>query len=131
MKRRFPFRLGTTSYILQDEIVPNVRYLKDQVDFIVTASGYGICLDIGHWWHRHYDEEWLVEALLPRARSIHLHGWDEVRDHRGLHHLPAGQVRRLIDAVAAQPDADDRALSVEVFAEEQLIPSLDVLHAIA
>lgn len=34
MKKRFPFRLGTTSYILHDDILPNVRFLKDKVDNI-------------------------------------------------------------------------------------------------
>lgn len=34
MKSRFPFRLGTTSYILPSEIVPNVRFLADKVDDI-------------------------------------------------------------------------------------------------
>jgi len=30
----FPFRLGTTSYIIPDEIIPNVEFLKDRVDDI-------------------------------------------------------------------------------------------------
>ncbi len=30
--KRFPFRIGTTSYIIPDEILPNVRYLAGQVD---------------------------------------------------------------------------------------------------
>lgn len=30
--KRFPFRLGTTSYILPDDILPNVRYLAGKVD---------------------------------------------------------------------------------------------------
>jgi len=34
MKNKFPFRLGTTSYILRDDILPNVHFLKDQVDHI-------------------------------------------------------------------------------------------------
>lgn len=34
LKNRFPFRLGTTSYIIPDEIEPNVRYLADKVDDI-------------------------------------------------------------------------------------------------
>jgi sugar phosphate isomerase/epimerase len=29
---KFPFRIGTTSYIIPDEILPNVRYLADKVD---------------------------------------------------------------------------------------------------
>lgn len=34
LKGRFPFRLGTTSYIIPDEILPNVRYLADKIDDI-------------------------------------------------------------------------------------------------
>ncbi len=33
-KQRFPFRFGTTSYIIPDEIIPNVEFLKDKVDDI-------------------------------------------------------------------------------------------------
>jgi sugar phosphate isomerase/epimerase len=33
-KSGLPFRLGTTSYILPDDILPNVRYLADQVQDI-------------------------------------------------------------------------------------------------
>ncbi len=32
MRCSFPFRLGTTSYIVPDDILPNVRYLAGQVD---------------------------------------------------------------------------------------------------
>ena len=31
-KKKFPFRVGTTSYIIPDEILPNIEYLKDKVD---------------------------------------------------------------------------------------------------
>ena len=34
LKGRFPFRLGTTSYIIPADILPNVRYLAPQVDDI-------------------------------------------------------------------------------------------------
>jgi adenosylcobalamin phosphodiesterase len=34
LKRRFPFRLGTTSYIIPDEILPNVEFLAPRVDDI-------------------------------------------------------------------------------------------------
>lgn len=34
LKGAFPFRLGTTSYIIPDDIVPNVKYLADKVDDI-------------------------------------------------------------------------------------------------
>ncbi len=32
LKGRFPFRLGTTSYIIPDDIIPNLHYLANQVD---------------------------------------------------------------------------------------------------
>jgi sugar phosphate isomerase/epimerase len=32
LKGAFPFRLGTTSYIVPDDILPNVRFLADRVD---------------------------------------------------------------------------------------------------
>ncbi len=32
LKGVFPFRLGTTSYIIPDDILPNIRYLADRVD---------------------------------------------------------------------------------------------------
>ena len=34
MKLKLPFRLGTTSYIVPDEILPKVQYLADKVDDI-------------------------------------------------------------------------------------------------
>jgi len=32
LKGHYPFRLGTTSYIIPDDILPNVRFLADRVD---------------------------------------------------------------------------------------------------
>ncbi len=34
LKQRFPFRLGTTSYIVPADILPNIDYLKEKVDDI-------------------------------------------------------------------------------------------------
>ncbi|HOF04894.1 MAG TPA: cobamide remodeling phosphodiesterase CbiR [Syntrophales bacterium] len=42
LKGRFPFRLGTTSYILPDAIIPNVRFLGpllDEVELVLFESG--------------------------------------------------------------------------------------------
>ncbi|NTW10257.1 MAG: sugar phosphate isomerase/epimerase, partial [Chlorobiaceae bacterium] len=33
-KQRFPFRFGTTSYIIPADIIPNVKFLKEKVDDI-------------------------------------------------------------------------------------------------
>ena len=34
LKKSFSFRLGTTSYIVPDDIIPNVRFLADKIDDI-------------------------------------------------------------------------------------------------
>lgn len=34
LKGIFPFRLGTTSFIIPDDILPNVEFLSDKVDDI-------------------------------------------------------------------------------------------------
>ncbi len=42
LKGRFPFRLGTTSYIIPDAIFPNVRFLAplvDEIELVLFESG--------------------------------------------------------------------------------------------
>ena len=42
LKGRFPFRLGTTSYIIPDAILPNVRFLApwvDEIELVLFESG--------------------------------------------------------------------------------------------
>ncbi len=34
VKNKFPFRVGTSSYIIPDDIIPNIKYLADKVDDI-------------------------------------------------------------------------------------------------
>ncbi len=34
LKNKFPFRLGTSSYIIPDDIIPNVKYLANKIDDI-------------------------------------------------------------------------------------------------
>jgi len=259
LKNRFPFRLGTTSYILHDDLLPNVRFLKDQVDSIelllfesdetsnypgpevlrelnhlaatcnlsytvhlplhiplgtryeaqrkkntaimlraieatrplnphawelhlepdentggppsrepeawqeaclrsleeiktgggdpgrigvevleydfayawpvIRQAGFSYCLDIGHVWYRNFDEAWFLENILPKARSFHLHGFNEKSDHQGLDCVVPDRLDRFLRAVAALPDAVDRTVTIEVFSEEAFTRSLRTLQS--
>ncbi|MEO0508774.1 MAG: cobamide remodeling phosphodiesterase CbiR [Verrucomicrobiota bacterium] len=257
MKGRFPFRLGTTSFILRDDILPNVHYLKDRVDHVellvfetdasypypnretvaelqaigaehettytvhlpigiklgssdekrrrkdvdavlrayeamralspiawdlhlerndnrphdglawqaaclksldelkaggldpaqtgietlefdftetvplLDATGFAITLDIGHVWYRDYDEAKYLELYLPRAVSIHLHGFNQERDHKGLQHVPRPRLERFLDAVAKHPQASKLPVSVEVFDPDSFNQSMETLNEIA
>jgi len=108
-----------------------LEYDYSFVDPIIKQSGFGTCLDIGHVWYRNFDESFFLDTVLPNARHFHLHGFNEERDHKGLNHIPPEQVQRFIDAVAAQPDAANRIVTIEVFSEESFNQSMDVLKQLA
>ena len=252
MKRRFPFRLGTTSYILHDEVLPNVHFLKEKVDHIellvfefnerapyppkpiidelsaiaqdadltytvhlpickklgtpdeaertrnvelmlrviehttplsplawdlhlelndapvtdphwqdtclrslnelkrsgvdpkrvgienlefdyapilslLNETGFAVTLDMGHVWHHGFDEEFHLTECLPRAISVHLHGYNEERDHKGLHLISPKKLTTFLDAVAAHPSADRLPVSIEVFSENNFNQSMTAL----
>ena len=257
MKNRFPFRLGTTSYIIRDDLLPNVHYLKDKVDHVelllfetdeqsnypspavvtelnqlaaehdltysvhlpigiklgspdearrrkdveavlraidataplnplawdlhleqndtgepegpawqeaciqslnelkaagadparigvetlefdyaqtvpvLDETGFAITLDIGHVWYRRFDEDHYLKHYLPRAVSFHMHGFNDVRDHKSLHFIPRERIQRFLNAVAARPDAANLPVSIEVFSENSFHPSLEVLNELA
>lgn len=97
---------------------------------VIAQAGFGTCLDIGHVWYRRFDEAYFLQTVLPKARSFHLHGFDAERDHKGLNRIPAAQLRRFVEAVAAQPDAADRVVSIEVFSELSFKNSMEALHAL-
>lgn len=98
---------------------------------VIEATGFGICMDIGHVWYNGFDEAAFLAGILPRARSFHLHGFDSERDHKGLHHMPREQVARFIRAVAGQPDAADRVVTLEVFSASDFHHSLEVLDGLS
>ena len=86
-----------------------------------------------------YDADAYLEKYLPRVRNIHLHGIENGKDHRSLDVLPAEQITRFFDALAAVPRdlpseagtaKEGRMVCVEVFGLEKLQPSLKALEAL-
>ncbi len=107
-----------------------LEYDYSFIDPVIEQSGFGICLDIGHVWHRRFDEDYFLQNVLPQARHFHLHGFNDERDHKGLNHIPKEQVQRFLDAVCAQPDAEERVVTIEVFSENSFNLSMEVLNEI-
>ena len=106
--------------------IETLEYPFDLAKPVIDEAGFGYCLDIGHCWYRGYNEDWFITELLPKARSFHLHGFDDVRDHRGLNHIPPKKLKRFIDAIAANPE--DKVVSIEVFGKQHLTPSWEALN---
>lgn len=113
-----PTRIGIET--LEFDYTPTVPLLDE--------TGFAITLDIGHVWYCGFDESHYLETYLPRAISFHMHGFNHERDHKSLHHIPAEQRQRFFDAVVARPNPAHLPVSIEVFGEKHLTPSLEALH---
>lgn len=106
--------------------VETLEYPFEYAKPVIDEAGFGYCVDIGHCWYRGYDEDWFINDLLPKARSFHLHGFNDERDHRSLDHIPAEKLKRFIDAISKEPA--DKVVSIEVFGEKYLTPSWEALN---
>lgn len=102
--------------------------LAERYDLAVT-------LDIGHVWLMGYDAAANCASLLDRTRICHLHGVSGLaseggRDHQGLSVTEPAKVESFLRALAARIRADQarRVLTLEVFSQEHLENSLQVLE---
>ncbi|MEW6502085.1 MAG: cobamide remodeling phosphodiesterase CbiR [Thermodesulfobacteriota bacterium] len=63
--------------------IENIDYPFAQVQGLVAAHGFSVCLDLGHVLYYQHDWPAAVETA-PIARHLHLHGVRDGRDHRPL-----------------------------------------------
>ncbi len=102
---------------------------------LVERYDLAVTLDIGHVWLMGYDAADNCAALLSRTRICHLHGVTgraDVggKDHQGLDATESAQVEFFLRALASQirVDLTPRVLTLEVFSQEHLENSLQVLE---
>ncbi|MEN7972872.1 MAG: cobamide remodeling phosphodiesterase CbiR, partial [Verrucomicrobiota bacterium] len=98
---------------------------------LLDATGFAATLDIGHVWYCGFDETYYLENILPRAIGFHMHGFNEVRDHKSLHFIPTERIKHFLDAVSARPNAAQLPVVLEVFSENSFHPSMEVLNELA
>jgi sugar phosphate isomerase/epimerase len=80
-----------------------------------------LCVDVGHFLKKGEFPLPYLQAHLERTRVIHVHGFRDGRDHRGLDLLPDGLLAKLLDVVLAAHYQG--VLTVEVFAERHFFPA--------
>jgi sugar phosphate isomerase/epimerase len=85
------------------------------------------CVDIGHLWLDGHDPIPYLQAVLPRTRVIHMHGISE-RDHRSLTFMPREKVNAVFDELLRTNYSG--VLTLEIFSEEDLLSSLEVIEKI-
>jgi sugar phosphate isomerase/epimerase len=96
----------------------------DLLEPVLEALPISRTVDIGHLWKQGLDPRRYLEAWLPRARVIHMHGLGE-RDHRSLALMEAEQ----LDPVVAQLRSFKGVVTLEVFETADFFSSRDALIA--
>lgn len=93
---------------------------------VVRALDLSVALDVGHLLRDGRALDPMLDAWLPRARIVQLHGTrPDGRDHVSLAHAPPAAVARLLATLAARRWAG--VLTLEVFDENDLTESLRLL----
>ena len=103
-------------------------YPLDFIQPVLNRIPVSRCVDIGHLWLDGHDPIPYLQAALPRTRVVHMHGIAE-RDHHSLAFMRQESVRAVFDELACASFTG--VLTLEIFSEEDLLSSLDVIEKIA
>ena len=90
---------------------------------VAAASGCRLCLDLGHVLAAGADPFAAVDAHLPEADHLHVHGVAD-RDHRALEHFP--DLGRLVERLVACDFAG--VFTIEVFGQDPFERSMAALR---
>jgi sugar phosphate isomerase/epimerase len=113
----------------EDLCVETLDYPYKLIEDIVIDYKLSVCMDIGHHLLNGVVPEACLDRYLPRTRVLHLHGVEEGHDHRSLAFLPDGLLTALVNRLGSGPEKP-RVLTVEIFDEEALNQSLNVLRRV-
>ena len=97
---------------------------------ILDQTDYAVTLDIGHVWFGSLNEDFYLEQLLPRAVSFHIHGFEGMHDHKGIHTIEKNRIKRFLEALYKQPNRERYPVAIEVFSRCCLEKSLGVLNLV-
>ncbi len=103
-------------------------YPLDFIQPVLDSIPVSRCVDIGHLWLDRHDPIPYLQAALPRARVIHIHGLAE-RDHRSLAFMPEDKVRAVwAELILAKYTG---VLTLEIFSEEDFLSSLEIIERLS
>lgn len=96
---------------------------------ILDQTGFSVTLDIGHVWFNALNEAFYFDKIFPRAISFHIHGFNNLHDHKGLHTIDESRIRRFLEVLYTRHDVQKLPVSIEVFSQDCLERSLETLYA--
>jgi sugar phosphate isomerase/epimerase len=103
-------------------------YPLDFIQPVLDRIPVSRCVDIGHLWLDGHNPIPYLKSALPRTRVIHIHGLAE-RDHKSLANMPEEKVRAVWDELVRANY--EGVLTLEIFSEEDLISSMNMIERIS
>jgi len=108
--------------------VETLAYPYEYVWDLVQRRGLAVCLDIGHILMGGYDLPAYLQQYLPRCRVVHLHGIRDGRDHRDIGGLADPVLTSVWNALRSAAGQRQRVLTLEIFSQDDLSRSMDILR---
>lgn len=107
--------------------VESLDYPFELVEPIVIDRDLSICLDIGHLFFYGYPLAPYLDRYAERCRVFHLHGIEDGEDHRHIRSIPHSELSHFLSSFDSASDCR-RIVTLEVFSEDDLVQSLEVLN---
>ena len=104
--------------------IETLGYPFEWIEDVVEASGFSICLDIGHILITGQDLRLYFDKYLPKASILHLHGFQDKSDHLAIDRLPEPALKLIVSHLRDYHGI----VSLEVFSLDDLKRSLFVLE---
>ncbi len=110
--------IGDPSLLCIENIESQAPSLLDHITDTLPVSH---CIDIGHFWKKGLDPMPYMQRWLPRARVIHIHGF-EASDHKSLSVVNFAKLDPVVEIVYKHFRG---VVTLEVFNEKDFLDSLD------
>jgi sugar phosphate isomerase/epimerase len=104
--------------------IETLDYPFEWIENIIREFGFPICLDIGHILIHGHDLQHYLEKYLPGTSIIHLHGFQNNRDHLGIGKLSEPVLKTILSYLRHYHGI----VSIEVFSIDELKSSLAILE---
>ncbi|MBI5571817.1 MAG: sugar phosphate isomerase/epimerase [Desulfomonile tiedjei] len=91
------------------------------LDAVLALLPVSCCVDVGHLWKQGLDPVPLLDAWLPRAGVVHLHGLGK-RDHERLSLMDPAELDPVVAVLARDFDG---VVTFEIFSEADLLDCLE------
>lgn len=104
--------------------IETLEYPFEWIEDIIKKFGFSICLDIGHILIHGHDLQHYLKKYIPETSIIHLHGFQNGRDHLGIGKLSEPVLKTILSYLHHYHGI----VSIEVFSIDELKSSLAILE---